>query len=229
MSDDAVDRGLDRLGDEVTAALASGWDSLSLRNHAVRSFTHATRDGVIATAEIIRMSSSASNAFPVTIRVDTGVGYRPALNLMPLVTLPAEADLIPVHEDDDRPTLTVTISHDGDITRAATDIATMIDEHARVFADRFADVDAIDRRLQELERQSDSADWFGLQMLRKTRLVLLTSAGCRSDARTLLATFEPRDHGDRRFRRQLTRWLDTGRTVIPPVEETLALLPSRPI
>jgi hypothetical protein len=227
-STDRVQRALDRLGADVTATLeASGWASLSLRQYALRTFTLATHDGMMATAEICRTSFSSRNSLPVTIQVTIGVGYRPALDLMPLLTLPADADLMPMGDAAGRPSLRTSLDSDDDIATVAAQIVALIDGQALPFAEGFADVDAIDLALQDLER-GHADDEFPDRRRTTTRLTLLTSAGRHREARDLLATFVPLDRADRRFQRQLTRWLDAGRTAIPPVEETLALLPSKP-
>jgi hypothetical protein len=57
--------------------------------------------------------------------------------------------------------------------------------------------------------------------------------GRHEEARALLATYPAGqtdrtiDHDDRRFIRQLARWLDAGGPVAPPIEDTLAQLPRR--
>ena len=66
----------------------------------------------------------------------------------------------------------------------------------------------------------------------RLRLVLLAATGQSEAARELLGSY-PTDQSagsidcdDRRFIRQLTRWLDAGCPTPPPTEETLELVPS---
>jgi hypothetical protein len=61
-------------------------------------------------------------------------------------------------------------------------------------------------------------------------LTLLAATGRHDEARALLARYasEPRRRADRRFIRQLTRWLDAGGPPILPVADTLAKLPAEP-
>lgn len=216
-----VAHAVDHLVEEVTTTLqASGWTALSLQNRPFATFIRATRDGVIA---VVKILPAGRDRWPVEIRLIIGVGYRPALDLMPLLTLPASGWLV-LHDDDDaQPGWAVPVSSEDDAPAAAARLIALIGEHALAFARRFPDIDAIDVALQERwnSRNADPADDHGLTM---QRLLLLTASGRHDAARALLATYTPAGRDDRRFVRQLHRWLDAGRTVIPPVEETLALL-----
>jgi hypothetical protein len=219
---DAVDRTLDDLVADVTARLElSGWQVLSLRNHALASFVRATHDGIIATVDLLRTSYSSRGTLPVNVVVSNGVGFRPALDLMPLLTLPADASLLPQRDNGSPFGLRLTLSTADDVAPAVAQIVALVEGRALAYANGFADVDAIDAALRAYEPDEE----VGVGSLTMARLTLLTSAGRHTEARSLLATFTPTDRADRRFQRQLLRWLDAGRTAIPPVEETLALLP----
>jgi hypothetical protein len=219
---DTVDRRLDDLVADVTARLElSGWQALSLRNHALASFIRVTHDGIIATVDILRTSYSSRDTMPVNVDVSNGVGFRPALDLMPLLTLPTDANLLPQRDAGNPFGLRLTLSTADDVAPAVAQIVALVEGRALAYADGFADVDAIDAALRAYEPDEE----IGVGSLTMTRLTLLTSAGRHAEARSLLASFEPTDRADRRFQRQLLRWLDAGRMEIPPVEETLALLP----
>ena len=128
------------------------------------------------------------------------------------------------------------------VADAAQQIVHFVDEHASTIAGNFPDAAAIDAHLQrDIESVTPSsadtddqdndpgASDFDTQL----RLVVLAAMGRHEDARTLLTTYpaeqtdEPIDRSDRRFIRQLRRWLDAGAPVAPAVEDTLAQLPRR--
>jgi hypothetical protein len=218
---DRADHTVDEVMANITAALAaSGWTARSLRNFTLATFTRPTDDGIMAVVDI-RLRGPKTP--PTDIRVTAGVGYQPALDLMPLMTLTAYGILVTQH--DDQMPLTVTLDDQHHPVEVADQVVTGVNQWALPFAQRFSDIDAIDAALREqLQRSGSDGD----RMLTKRRLVLLTAAGRWNSARELLTGFPAEDRYDRRFLRQLNRWWDAGRTEIPPLEETLALLPAKP-
>lgn len=218
---------------------ADGWNSRQLDKRSVATLTCATQNGLTAVVEIDRTSSKWPDDWPVEVETRLGVGYEPALNLMPLLTLEPRAILIEDSEQRLERTLTVSLDGLDAVAHAAVQIVGFVNERATDTTRHFPDAAAIDAHLQrEIDDAQTPAGEHGdedhglADFDAQLRLVLLAAMGRHEQARTLLAAYpagrrndDPMDRGGRRFTRQLTRWLDAGGPVPPPVEDTLARLP----
>lgn len=206
-----------------------GWVQRDLDRHSIAVLTRDTGNGVMATAELFRTSFQWPEDWPIEVGVRIGVGYEPALNLMPLLTLDPDVALLAADRQQSRPGFTVTLGDVGDVAAAARNIVAVITDQAVPFARRFADAAAIDAALSERHRRrrrpastdtphdgADVDDFNNGDSDHHTeqRLLLLAAMGRHDETRTLLTTYpsrhgdEPIDRDDRRFIRQLTRWLD---------------------
>ncbi len=239
-----IDRALSDLADAISGALQEqGCVRRDLDTRRLVVLTHDVGNGVLVTAELRAPEAWSSPEWPVELVLDVGVGYEPALNLMTLLTMPVQVTLLPDYEPPATSTFTTSMSGVGEVKPVAHQIVAIISDHALGVAQRFADADAIERAIPQ--RQPDPSGHDGLPDPRvgpdfdydghtQLRLVLLAASGRHDDARTLLAAYssssadEPIDREDRRFIRQLTRWLDAGGPAAPPIAETLAELPREP-
>lgn len=245
---DEVDQALTTLSETVTGRLsAAGWNRRVLDDDRTdATLTRETQNGVIAVIEIHRTSFQWPDDWPVEIEASLGVGYEPALSLMPLLTLDPRAALIHEPEDGHENSFTVELKGPASVAQAAERIVNFVEEHAPTVAQNFPDASAIDEQLQrdvdaaqtwsDEEGGDDDGDAASLDASdfdTQLRLVVLAAMGRHDEARSLLATYpaertdETIDRDDRRFVRQLGRWLDAGGPVAPLVEETLAQLPRR--
>ena len=249
-----VERGLALLRESVVDRLSvRGWtgrdltdDSPAAIQRTVATVTRTGDNGVLVAVEIVRTSFNWPLRWPVTIAARMGVGYEPALNLMPLLTLPPRAILVHDQADGGAASLPVSLAGPGDIIPAAEQIAGWVRLRAAGVASRFADVAAIDaeleRRLSIQPARPERTRSDGGPKERPVgipdRLALLAVMGRYEQTRTLLAGYEA-DAGDRsaegragsadrRFVRQLRRWLELGSPPAPPVEDTLAILAPPP-
>lgn len=195
------DGGVDReLAEAVAGRLeADGWVVRDLQQPYLVTVTRAGGSGVLLVAQLLPHVFPDRRHRPRTHRLEVGVGYGPALDLMPLLTLPAH----PILAGRSAGTVTVTGPDDGQ--RAADRAVTVVGEHAAVLAARYPDLDAL---VDAVSGQD--------------RLVLLAALGRAEEVRALLAD-TPHEE-DRRFVRQLTRRLDQGLPPAPPVEQTLAIV-----
>jgi hypothetical protein len=237
-----VDLALSSLARSVSAELAgSGWKERRLDGYGIATFTRDTRNGVMATAELHRTSSHWPDDWPVAIGIGVGVGYGPALDLMPLLTLQPAASLLASPETAAWPGFTISLPSLDEVPSVSREIVGFIDEHALAFADQFRDAAAIEAALQlgnragpTGEREQDGQHNERADYETALHLTLLAAMGQHDLARRLLARYaraerlEPISPDDRRFIRQLTRWLDAGGPTAPPIAETLARLPSAP-
>lgn len=242
-----IDRALSDLADAISGALREqGWVRRDLDTRRLVVLTHDVGNGVLVTAELRAPEVWASPEWPVGLVLDVGVGYEPALNLMPLLTMPVHVTLLPDYEPPSTSTFTTSMSGVGEVKPVARQIVAIISDHALGVAQRFADADAIERAIpqRQLDLNGDGdgdlpdprvGPLFDYDGHTQLRLVLLAASGRHDDARTLLAAYpsssaddEPIDREDRRFIRQLTRWLDAGGPAAPPIAETLAQLPREP-
>jgi hypothetical protein len=236
---DEIDRALTTLSGTVADRLsAAGWSRRVLDGDRTgATLTRSTQDGVIAVIEIDRTSVHWSDDWPVEVATSLGVGYEPALNLMPLFTLHPRAALIddPVRRRAN--SFTVQLTGQDDVDRAARRIVQFANEHASAYAEQFPDAAAIDDHLRreveaaQARSEGEDGDPSASDFDTRLRLVVLAAMGRHEETRALLATYPAAqtgrtiDRDDRRLVRQLTRWLDAGGPVAPPVEETLARLP----
>lgn len=193
-----MDRELARTVAERLAA--DGWVVRDLRQPYGVTLTRVSAGGVLLVVQLLPTSFDVLGRRhrPQVHRLRVGAGYGPALDLMPLLTLPARPILVGGAAE------TVTGTGPGDGRPAADRIAAAVREHAAELATRFPDLTALADAVSGRER-----------------LVLLAALGRAAEVRALLAGEEP---ADRRFVRQLTRRLDQGLPPAPPVERTLAIV-----
>ena len=240
---DEISEALTALASRLAAQLsATGWNSRFLDDYNVATLTRSLPSGVIAVVELERASFQWPDDWPVEVEALLGVGYEPALNLMPLLTLHPRAILVDETEPGRVNRLTVSLDGLETIDVVVDRIVRFVAEHASATTRDFAAPEDIDVHLQQAvrairESQDDARediDDDARALDAQLRLVLLTAMGKYDAARTSLAAYvadyskKPPDRADGRFIRQLTRWLDAGGTAAPPVEETLAQLTRRP-
>jgi hypothetical protein len=84
--------------------------------------------GVIATVGLWRAALQFGDQWPADIQVHLGVGWEPALGLMPLVTLPVYAEL--VAHSGSRGAFTATVVDSRGVQSTADEITTCVGEHA---------------------------------------------------------------------------------------------------
>ena len=251
MPEDAehIEHTLVRLARTVSDALtASGWQTRQLGPPTGVALTRTTRNGIMATAQLTLTPSRRGAGWPVEIRVRLGVGYEPALNLMPLLTLRPVLTLLDNPDTPGPAGYTRTLHSAEDIDTTNRPIITFIDEHAPAFAEQFATPADIEEALRpthpipppdpeaSTDHKRDPLPVMRQDRVTALRLVLLATAGNHTEARALLADYPAHHSGpggtisehDQRFIRQLTRWLDAGGPTLAPLTDTLALLPPTP-
>ncbi|MGI8760244.1 MAG: hypothetical protein ACR2LF_02870 [Jatrophihabitantaceae bacterium] len=242
---DEIDQALTTLSATVADRLsAAGWSRRVLDGDRTdATLTRSTQNGVIDVIEIHRTSFQWPDDWPVEVETSLGVGYEPALNLMPLLTVHLRAALIDDPEHGRTNSFTVQLTGRDDVDQAAQRIVQFANDHASAYAEHFPDAAAIDGHLRcevetaqarsEDEGDDEDGDPSASDFDTQLRLVVLAAMGRHEETRVLLATYPAEqtdrtiDRDDRRFIRQLTRWLDAGGPVAPPIEETLAQLPRR--
>lgn len=223
----AADRALDAVAVAVAASLAgSGWRRRSLGVWWLDTFTREVAGGVIGTVEVQRLAVASGAEWPADVRVHLGVGYEPALGLMPLLGLTPVATLV------NRATRGVTVHDDGEVARAAHEIAGFVDERAATVAAGFPVADSV---VQALRVAADVVDEDWQQRRRERHLMMLAAVGRVEEAAAPLELYREEHSAGfdgeraRRFARQLSRRLMAMPSPVPPVEETLAMLPARPV
>lgn len=243
------------VGAVATELVPAGWVRRPLGDPSSSTFTRAVGGGMILTAQIGRFGFSVPAALPTRLRLRVGVGYEPALGLMPLLTARPAAGIV---ED---PALgglegVVELPDEHAVPAVARQVLALIDAHAGPFGQEFPDVDALIAALTEPvpprhradpdlsagagdRAEHDDGDEGGGQPERaptasQPLLTLLAAAGRLETLEGRLAADEPARAADpfgqldRRFLRQLRRWLDAGAPTPPPLEDTLARLPAPP-
>lgn len=126
----------------------------------------------------------------------------------------------------------IELDGESDVPGFVDRVAGVVDGPTRAFAESFPDVDAlIDAQRAERPVDGDSArpPRSGARGPSMADLVLVLAAGRLDEARVMLAKVEAvyADRGlDRRFTRQVRRRLDAGTREVPPLEDTLARLPT---
>jgi hypothetical protein len=232
-----------RASDSVIAQLVvEGWQWRTLNAHSWTTLTLPRPNGVLSVVEIGRTQFRWPDNWPVEVTVRLGIGYEPAMNLMPLFTLHPKAILIDDAEHGGSEGLAFSLDGPDSVATVARQILRFIGDHSGTQAGCFPDAAAIAEHFHsaisrpastgnEGDRPPSSYD---AQRL----LVLLAAMGRQDEARSLLAIYppgagesacgvDPLALRDRRFVRQLTRWLDADGPVAPPLEETVARLPQR--
>lgn len=231
-----IDEALVMLGRAVTDELtAAGWAPRELGGHSITTLTRDTRNGVIAAVELGRTSLRWPDRWPVEIGVRLGVGYEPALDLMPLLILRPAVSLVRNPRTSGRSGFTISLRATQDVGSAGRQIVAFINENALPFAEQFPDAAAIETALRPgREAGGESGEQKNADRETSLRLTLLAATARHEEARALLARY-PAEQGSertarerRRFVRQLTRWLDAGGPPVPPIAQTLALLPPAP-
>jgi hypothetical protein len=222
-----VRRVVDAIVDAVAIQLApSGWRHRALgRPLGVETFTRDVGGGVLATMDLFPPLLSIGTPWPQELGIDIGAGLEPALDLMPLLTLLPRPTLV---RDPavGRYTAEVTIAGDRADQRAEA-VREIVTDHApraTAFAGNF-DAVAI---LTAVRRTADAdgGEWW-----HQRYLATLVALGRHDEVREALGTYEPRFGGEpdadriRRFARQVRRRVTEPPTTVPPVEETLAVLP----
>lgn len=221
--------------------VADGWQRRHLDDRSIATLTRDTGGRVLATVELRRTRFTWPDDWPTEVGVGLGVGFEPALNLMPILTMDTHVALLDA-DDEDRPRFTVALDGGGDVAFATQWIVAVVTEQAVPYAARFADAAAIEAALCDRNHLHPSRSSTGVEAeveescrddITRRRLLLRAAMGRHDEARTLLSTYpsqrdEPIDRADRRFIRQLTRWLDAGGAAAPPIAQTLAQLPREP-
>jgi hypothetical protein len=231
----AVDAVIEHVGSSLAT---SGWRrrNLGMQFSLEETFTLDVGGGILATMEIQHDHSwswgSTDVELPTYVVFDLGVGFEPALSLMPLLTLQPIAPLLhsPVagaralHRK-------FEIVDERSAPDVAAQICAFVNEHATSFAAGFADADAIARRLEHaVDAGSDEPRQWRYERL----LTVLLATGRTDDAAARLPGYRDQYATDsanrraRRFARQVARRIVDMPDPIPPVEETLAVLPPRP-
>ena len=209
MPEDAehIEHTLVRLARTVSDALAaSGWQTRQLGPPTGVALTRTTRNGIMATAQLTLTPSRRGNGWPVEIGVRLGVGYEPALNLMPLLTLRPVLTLLDNPDTPGPAGHPRTLHSAEDIDTTSRTIITVIDEQAPAFAEQFstpADIDAALRPTHPIpppdpeastDHKRDPLPVMRQDRVTALRLVLLATAGNHTEDRALLADY-PAHHG----------------------------------
>jgi hypothetical protein len=224
-----IELALSALAGSVAAALApSGWTSRELDDCGIAALTRQIGDGIIATAELGRASFRSPDDFPIAIGAQLGVGYEAALNLMPLLTLTPTVTLVNNPETSIEPGFLISLDDPDTVESVGRQIVAFVEEHAAAFAQQFPDAESVAAAMEPGVESGgvDSDDERGRDE-DPLRLTMLAAIGRNDRVRAWLAdqSAASADLADRRFIRQLTRWLDAGGPAAPPLEETLARLP----
>jgi hypothetical protein len=228
---DDVGAAFDALGAQVAGQLeTAGWHRRRLEHPWSFTFTRPARNGVLAVVDVYRRSFTWPDELPVEVEVALGVGYQPALDLMPLLTVYPRAALIEDPEHGRSHSLTVPLGEPATVPPAGQRIVQFVQQHSAATVQNFPDAAAIEAWMRHaLEGADGDSPAPGVDP--QLRLVVLAAMGRLAQARALLATHRaaragnPPDREDLRFVRQLTRWLDAGGPPPPPLEDTLARLP----
>lgn len=208
---------------ELTTQLArDGWSRRFLHSGqlTLAEFTRPLGGGVAAATRIERVSWRPRQS-TVEIAVRLGYGYEPATALMPVLTLSADPMLVVEENESTDPMWQIRPGRPVEVRTCADSIAAAVQSYALSLATPPVNVPTLIAALSDAGRTS---------VHRRAELlpVLLASMGRMQDARALVtddssADVDTRQH--RRFLRQFSRWLDAGSPTIPPVEQTLDLLP----
>ena len=216
---------------------ATGWQHRDIAGFSalagVGSWTRDVGNGVLASAEVARAHFQMPERWPTELRVMIGVGYEPALDLMPILTLPPNPILIA-----ERTTimpklgLFVPLPNADHVQSAADRVTRFIVEHAVAFAGQFRDASAIEaeRRpaaVAEPREGPDSVTHDEASRLRTIdclQLVLLASMGRHTEVPARLAELRSRPSGRKRVARALPSYAsyslrntrDVGSMSAPP-------------
>lgn len=168
-----------------------------------------------ATDASIDVAANASACRPADSTTALGVGYEPALNLMPLLTLDPRAALIDDPEHGRANCFTVSLDGLDGVAHAAQQIVHFVHEHASAAARDFPDAAAIDAQLQreidsaltrsDAEREDEENDPGASDSDTQLRLVVLAAMGRHEDARALARRRSPGRSARRRHPRSAAR------------------------
>jgi hypothetical protein len=223
-----VRRTLDAISDAVALELAPiGWRRRTLgRPLGLDTFTRDVGSGVLATMNLFFPLISLGTAWPSELPIDVGVDFEPALDVAPLLTLPVLPMLVRAPAPDGRRNGEVSVAGGGADQRAQAvrEIVTVYATQADAFARGFdaTEILAVMRR---------GIDAGGGEWWHQRHLAMLVALGRHGEVHDALATYEqrfasePRAARARRFARQVRRRATESPSDIPPVEETLAVLP----
>lgn len=233
---------IDRVIERVLAVLAerlapTGWRRRPIGRPATGTFTRPVRAGVIETLAIHRRGITFPETWPVSLSVVPGVGAETALALWPLLGRAPRADITWDRATGGPNGTDVDLDGEPETGAFVERVVELLDGPARAFADSFADLDALvvaqrGRRARRSAAAAADAPAGSPEGPSMADLVLVLATGRRGEARAVLAEVaagHAADGGpglDRRFARQVRRRLDAGNDEVPPLEETLALLPS---
>lgn len=202
----------------VAAELAAdGWQRRELGPPHPLVLTRPLGVGILAVTEVMRPSSYPLT-WPEELWLHRGIGYEPALDLSPLLTVRPQPMLL--HSDEDPPSF--ELRGPGAVPEVAAELVRAIRADGAAFA-AVHDVDSLVAALGE--RRDDMADVRALA-------TVLAAAGQGGRALAVLESATTMDVewvDDAefvRFGRQLRRWVAAGSATIPPVEETLRRLPA---
>jgi hypothetical protein len=197
---DEINEALATLASRISEQLsADGWYSRQLDERSIATLTRATQNGLTAVVEIDRSSSKWPDDWPVEVVTRLGVGYEPALNLMPMLTLERRAILIEDSEQGRERRPTVSLDGLDAVARAAMQIVGFVNEHAPDTTRHFPDAATIDAQPQrEIDAAQTPAGEHGdeddglADFDTQLRLVVLAAMGRHEQARTLLDLRRPR-------------------------------------
>lgn len=233
----------------LTQALAtSGWEPAASQRPHVAALSWTTPSQASVTVELddpLHFPGSKTKG----LRLDVGVGYQPATDLMPLLFLNPPLALLanPLGPDASRLDLG-TFNTDTDIDAVVDTAVAFLGTAAHDIAGRFPSYEAIEVVLQgELATlPTNSGDEPFVQggtcdpkpFMRRDYLVshlaVLLAVTQRPEQALDLVVGFPAHHdqrgptdSDRRFRRQLRRWIEAGSPTPPPAAVTVARLPTR--
>lgn len=247
--DDRREAALAELASALTQALsATGWEPAASQRPRVAAFSWTTPTQVIVTAELVDPPH-----FPGTktrgLRLAVGVSYQPATNLLPLLFLTPPLALLANPLGPDASRLQVgSFDTATDIAAVVSAVVAFLDTAARDITERFATYEAIElvmrgeiAALPTNEQDEDLVQGSSRdpRPLRRRdylvqQLAVLLAVTHRPDEALDLVGGFPAHHGqrgpsdsDRRFLRQLHRWIEAGSPTPPPAAVTVARLPTR--
>ena len=118
-------------------------------DHGVATLTRESHEGVIASLELDRMWTSVSDTLPVEIGIWLGVGYTPALALMPVLTLRPTVALVNAAGPSNAPGQTFVLSSLADVPATSNQVVAFVNQHAMGFAEQFLDAPPSPRQCDE--------------------------------------------------------------------------------
>jgi hypothetical protein len=204
------------------AMLALGWTLSTTEPHEVAPveglFVRALGGGMLSLAAISYWEPDEDDrprgrsAPPATVTGDVAVAYGAAQRLLAIVR--RSSSTAAVYEDAGvvlgRGELSYELARDGDLVRVVSSVTGVVDEAARVLAERIA---TIDQMIAAVRADPDRAD-----LEAEVVPILLAAAGRGSEARAALAAYARLvdDSHYVAFGRRLESFLDSGREIPGP-------------